>query len=65
MKAQKVFFAPNKETKRMVQYLECTAKGTNKPLEKQVSRQIYVNKDVIGEDPAEWPALLVVTIEAR
>jgi hypothetical protein len=65
MKAQKLHFVPNKETKGTVQYKETTAKGTPKPADKLVSRSLYVSKSVIGEDPAEWPTMLTVTIEAK
>jgi len=65
MKTQKLFFTPKKETKGTVQYAECTAKGMPKPADQQVSRTLYVSKNVIGTDEAEWPALLTVTIEAK
>ena len=65
MKTQKLFFTPKKETPGTVQYAECTAKGTPKPTAQQCSRTLYMSKQVIGTDEAEWPALLTVTIEGK
>lgn len=65
MKPVTIHFVPNKETKGTVQYKETTAKGTPKKADALVSRSLYVSKRVIGEDPAEWPLLLTVTIEAK
>jgi hypothetical protein len=65
MKPVTIHFVPNKETPGTVQYKEVTAKGLPKKAETLVSRSLYISKRVIGEDPAEWPTLLTVTIEAK